>query len=264
MKRMLAVWLCSCALANAETADDLLNTSKSAENVTTQGMGYDLKNYSPLGQINKSNVKRLVPIWSIGLMNDFGETAQPTIYNGVMYAINAKWTFAIDVATGRQLWRTAAEWAPGAAAQACCGVLSRGAATIYNGKLYRVTLDAHVLALDMKTGKEVWKQKFAEYKDGYTATSAPLIANGVLITGMAGGEFTTRGFLNGWDPETGKHLWRRYTIPAPGEPGAETWPKDSDAYKYGGAPTWRSGAYDPDLDLVYWGTGNAEPWNPAN
>jgi alcohol dehydrogenase (cytochrome c) len=195
-------------------------------------------------------------------MNDLGETAQPTVYNGVMYAINAKWTFAIDVATGRQLWRTAAEWAPEAAAQACCGVLSRGSATIYDGKLFRITLDSHVLALDMKTGKQLWKQKFAEYKEGYTATSAPLVANGVLITGMAGGEFTTRGFLNGWDPDTGRHLWRLYTIPAPGEKGSETWPKDTDAYKYGGAPTWRTGAYDPDLDLVYWGTGNAEPWDP--
>jgi alcohol dehydrogenase (cytochrome c) len=81
---------------------------------------------------------------------------------------------------------------------------------------------------------------------------------------MAGGEFTTRGFLNGWDPETGKHLWRLYTVPAPGEPGSETWPKEGDAYKYGGAPTWRSGAYDPELDLVYWGTGNAQPWAPQN
>ncbi len=265
MKRLLTVWLCSwCALGFAQTTEELLNKNRNTENVTTQGMGYDLKNYSPLKQINKSNVKRLVPVWNIGLMNDLGETAQPTIYNGVMYVINAKWTFAIDVATGRQIWRTAAEWAPEAAAQACCGVISRGAATIYNGKLFRVTLDSHVLALDMKTGKQLWKQKFAEFKEGYTATSAPLVANGVLITGMAGGEFTTRGFLNGWDPETGKHLWRRYTIPAPGEPGAETWPKDSDAYKYGGAPTWRTGAYDPELDLVYWGTGNAEPWDPLN
>src|SRR3954471_7833530 len=264
MKTFLYVCLYSwCALAAAQTSDDLLDKNKNTENITTQGMGYALKNHSALKQINKSNVKRLVPIWSMSLMNDFGETAQPTVYNGVMYVINAKWTFAIDVATGTQLWRTEAEWPPEAAAQACCGVISRGTATIYNGKLYRITLDNHVLALDMKTGKQIWKQKFAEFKDGYTATSAPLIANGVLITGMAGGEFTTRGFLNGWDPETGKHLWRRYTIPAPGEPGSETWPKDSDAYKYGGAPTWRGGAYDPDLDLVYWGTGNAEPWNPA-
>ena len=265
MKRILAVWLYSwCAFGVAQTTEELLNKSRNTENVTTQGMGYDLKNHSPLKQINKSSVKRLVPVWSINLMNDFGETAQPTIYNGVMYAINAKWTFAIDVATGRQIWRTPAEWPPEAAAQACCGVTNRGAATIYNGKLFRITLDAHVVALDMKTGKEVWKQKLAEFKEGYTATSAPLIANGVLITGMAGGEFTTRGFLDGWDPETGKKLWRLYTVPAPGEPGSETWPRDSDAYLYGGAPTWRTGAYDPELDLVYWGTGNAEPWAPQN
>ena len=125
-----------------------------------------------------------------------------------------------------------------------------------------MTIDNHVLALDMKTGKQIWNQKFADAKEGYYATSAPIVANGVLISGMAGGESTTRGFLDGWDPETGKKLWRRYTIPAPGEPGSETWPKDSDAWKYGGGPTWRSGSYDPELDLVYWGTGNAEPYDP--
>ena len=125
-----------------------------------------------------------------------------------------------------------------------------------------MTIDNHVLALDMKTGKQIWNQKFADAKEGYYATSAPIVANGVLISGMAGGESTTRGFLDGWDPDTGKKLWRRYTIPAPGEPGSETWPKDSDAWKYGGGPTWRSGSYDPQLDLVYWGTGNAEPYDP--
>ena len=268
MKKLLAmayVGLCLwCAPGYAQTAEELLNAGNNTDNVPLQGMGYDLKNYSPLDQINKSNVKRLVPIWSMSLMNDFGETAQPTIYNGVMYVINATWTFAIDIATGRQLWRTEAHWEREAASRACCGVIARGTATIYNGKLFRVTLDNHVLALDMKTGKEIWKQKFADYKEGYTATSAPLIANGVLITGMAGGELTTRGFLNGWDPDTGKHLWRRYTVPAPGEPGSETWPKDTDAWKYGGAPTWRSGAYDPQLDLVYWGTGNPAPWTASS
>ena len=263
MKKVLAVWLCSwCAIGIAQTTEELLNVTRNTDNVVTQGMGYDLKNHSPLKQINTSNIKRLVPIWSTSLMNDQGELAQPTIYNGVMYAINGKWTFAIDIATGQQIWRTPVDSAPEAAAHACCGAINRGAATIYNGKLFRVTLDAHVVALDMKTGAEVWRQQFADFNEGYSATSAPLVANDVLITRMAGGDFTTRGFLNGWDPETGDHLWRLYTIPAPGEPGSETWPKDSDSYKYGGAATWRTGAYDPDLDLVYWGTGNAEPWNP--
>src|SRR5215471_17869773 len=193
-----------------QTTEELNNDGKNPENVLTQSMGNDRKSYSPLKQINKTNVKRLVPIWSTSLMNDLGELGQPTIYNGVMYIVNGKWSFAIDVETGRQIWR----------------------------------------------------QKFAETRDGYYSTGGPIVANGVLISGVSGGESTTRGFLDGWDPETGKKLWRRYTIPAPGEPGSETWPKNSDAWMYGGGPTWRSGSYDPQLDLVYWGTGNAEPYDP--
>jgi alcohol dehydrogenase (cytochrome c) len=257
--RLLAVLLLIFpAVGATQTSDDLVNDGKNPENVTTQSMGYDRKSYSPLKQINKSNVKRLVPIWSSSLMNEAGELAAPTIYNGVMYVINGHWTFAIDIETGRQVWRTPVEIDPEMKREA----ITRGAATIYNGKLFRITLDNHVLALDMKTGKQIWNQKFADWREGYYATSAPIVANGVLISGMAGGESTTRGFLDGWDPETGTKLWRRYTIPAPGEPGSETWPKNSDAWKWGGGPTWRSGSYDPHLDLVYWGVGNAEPYDP--
>jgi alcohol dehydrogenase (cytochrome c) len=245
------------AAAAAQTTADLINDGKNTENVTTQSMGYDRKSYSPLKQINKSNVKRLVPIWNASMMNDSGELAAPTVYDGVLYAINGKWTFAIDVETGRQIWRTSV--APETGVQRA--PLNRGAATIYNGKLYRVTIDNHLVAMDMKTGNEVWNERFADWKEGYYSTSAPIVVNGVVISGMAGGESTTRGFLDGWDPETGKKLWRRYTIPAPGEPGSETWPKD-DSWMRGGGPTWRSGSYDPQLDLVYWGTGNAEPYDP--
>jgi alcohol dehydrogenase (cytochrome c) len=255
---LAALLTLSVVVPFAQTNDELINDGKNSENVTTQSMGYDRKSYSPLKHINTSNVKRLVPVWSASLMNDMGELAAPTVYNGVLYAINGRWTFAIDVATGRQIWRTPVQLEPGISRTA----ITRGAATIYNGKVFRVTIDNHVLALDMKTGKEVWNEKFADAREGYYATSAPIIANGVLISGMAGGESTTRGFLDGWDPDTGKKLWRRYTIPAPGEPGSETWPQDSDAWKYGGGPTWRSGSYDPQLDLVYWGVGNAEPYDP--
>ena len=241
-----------------QTTEELNNDGKNPENVLTQSMGNDRKSYSPLKQINKTNVKRLVPIWSTSLMNDLGELGQPTIYNGVMYIVNGKWSFAIDVETGRQIWRTPVELEPGVTRSA----INRGSATIYNGKLFRVTIDNHVLALDMKTGKQIWNQKFAETRDGYYSTGGPIVANGVLISGVSGGESTTRGFLDGWDPDTGKKLWRRYTIPAPGEPGSETWPKNSEAWSQGGGPTWRSGSYDPQLDLVYWGTGNAEPYDP--
>jgi len=246
----------------SQTMEELINDGKSTENVLIHSMGYDRKSYSPLKQINKSNVKRLVPIWTTSLMNDSGELAAPTIYNGVMYIINGKWTFAIDVETGNPIWRTPVEFEPGALRVTQFGAFNRGAPTIYNGKLFRVSVDNHLIALDMKTGKEIWKQKFADWREGYYATSAPIIADGVLISGMAGGESTTRGFLDGWDPETGKKLWRRYTIPEPGAPGSETWPQNSDAWTRGGGPTWRSGSYDPQLDLVYWGTGNAEPYDP--
>jgi alcohol dehydrogenase (cytochrome c) len=244
----------------AQSIEDLVNDGKNTDNVTTQSMGYDRKSYSPLKQINKSNVKRLVPIWSLSLMNDMGELAAPVVYQDVMYAINGKWTFAIDIHTGRQIWRTPVEIEPGV--PRALNAFTRGAPTIYDGKLFRVTIDSHLVALDMKTGKQIWKQKFADWREGYYATGAPIVANGVLISGMAGGESTTRGFLDGWDPETGRKLWRRYTIPAPGEPGSETWPANSDAWTRGGGPTWRSGSYDPQLDLVYWGTGNAEPYDP--
>jgi alcohol dehydrogenase (cytochrome c) len=246
------------ALGLAQTTQDLLNDGKNTENVTTQSMGYDRKSYSPLKQINKTNIKRLVPIWNSSLMNDQGELSAPTIFNGVMYVINGKWTFAIDVETGRQIWRTPVRLEPGTVRAA----YNRGAATIFNGKIFRVTIDNHLVAIDMKTGEQLWNQKFAEQKEGFYSTGGPIVANGVVISGVAGGESTTRGFLDGWDPETGKKLWRHYTIPAPGEPGSETWPKNSDAWTQGGGPTWRSGSYDPQLDLVYWGTGNAEPYDP--
>jgi alcohol dehydrogenase (cytochrome c) len=265
VKKLLAALCCCCStLAWAQTAEELINDGKNTENVLTFGMGYGIPMYSPLRQIDKSNVKRLVPVWSASLMNDMGELSQPTIYNGVMYVVNGNWTFAIDVATGNQIWRTPVQYDRAALRVTTSGAYIRGAATIYNGKLFRASIDAHVLALDMKTGKEIWKTKFAEWKESYAGIVAPAIVNGVLIAGMAGGDRTARGFVDGYDPDTGKRLWRRWTIPAPGEPGSETWPNKElpDAWKYGGGATWQPGSYDPQLDLFYIGTGNAEPYNP--
>ena len=269
MRTTVAALLCCCAAglgiggALAQSARELIDTPKNPENVTTFGMGYNLQQFSPLAQINKTNIKRLVPIWTTSTANDAGELGQPTVYNGVMYIVDGNWTLALDVATGQLIWRTPVDYDRGAARISSAGVIYRGGATIYDGKLFRQSIDSHVIALDMKTGKEIWKQKFADFKEGYTGIIAPLIANGVVVTGMAGGDRTTRGFLDGWDPATGNKLWRRHTIPAPGEPGSESWPKDKpDAWKYGGGATWQNGSYDPELDLVYWGTGNAEPYNP--
>src|SRR5580765_3120868 len=130
----LALWP---TLLFAQTTDELVNDGKNTENVTTQSMGYARTSYSPLKQINTSNIKKLVPIWSTSVMNDMGELASPAIYNGVMYVINGKWTFALDVATGRQIWRTPVTLEPGARG----APITRGAPAIYNGKLFRVTMD---------------------------------------------------------------------------------------------------------------------------
>ena len=174
---LAVVSLCS-AFASEQTAGDLANGRGNTDNnVPVESMGFDRTNYSPLKDINTSNVKRLAPVWNASLMNDAGELAAPVVYNGVMYLINGRWTFAIDVGTGRQIWRTAVEIDPGVQRVAPFGTIPRGAPAIYNGKLFRVTLDNHLIALDMKTGREVWNQTFADWREGYTATGAPIVAN---------------------------------------------------------------------------------------
>ena len=245
--------------AVAQTTDELVNDPNTLDDVLTHSLGYDRTSYSPLAEIDRSNVGRLVPIWNSSLISNSGELAAPVVHDGVMYVVNGHWTFAIDVATGRQIWRTAVVY-EGETSRA---PFNRGAPTIYEGKLFRVAYDNRLIALDMANGEELWSHQFADPEEGYYATGAPIVANGVLISGMSGGESTTRGFLDGWDPDTGEKLWRRYTIPAPGEPGFDTWPETGNAWEQGGGPTWRTGSYDPELDLVYWGTGNAEPYDPA-
>ena len=245
------------AAASAQTLDDLKKDGNggSTDNILTYGMGYHQTRYSPLKQVNKQTVKRLVPVWNLSLDNNWGEQAQPIVYNGVMYVTNARATVAIDVATGKQIWKQTLDWPPETPRVVCCGVSNKGAA-IYDGKVYRTTLDAHVVAYDAKTGKEAWKTKVGEWKEGVSLTLAPLIANGVLVIGNSGAEFGVRGFIDGYDTATGKQLWRRYTIPAKGEKGNETWPQDSNAWEAGGGSAWITGSYDPELDLMYWGTGN--------
>jgi alcohol dehydrogenase (cytochrome c) len=260
MKRIciaLALAVAPAAL-NAQSAQDLVKDQDTTGNVLTYGMGYGLQRFSPLTQIGKASVKRLVPVWNFSLNNPQGQESQPIVHDGVMYVTTHTDTFAIDVLSAKQVWRNTLEFAPDVPKMACCGLLNRGVA-IYQDKVFRTTLDAQVQALDARTGKELWKSKAIDYKLGHSMTVAPLVANGVLITGISGGEYGTRGFIDGWDPDTGKALWRRYTTAAPGEKGGDTWPGDT-AQK-GGAPAWLTGSYDPELDLVYWGTGNAGPWN---
>ena len=247
--------------ALAQTTDELKNDDKTPGDVLTYGMGYSQHRFSPLTQINRQTVKRLVPAWSYSMADNRGLEGQALVKDGVVFLTDHEKTVAVDALTGREIWKTMVEYPPETTRVVCCGIVNRGAA-LFDGKLFRTTLDANVIALDAKTGKEVWRTKSSDPKDGYSMTVAPLVANGVVIAGVAGAEYGIRGYLEGFDAQTGKSLWRTYTIPEKGQPGSETWPGDT--WKQGGGSTWITGSYDPDLDLVYWGTGNPAPWNPLN
>ena len=184
--------------------------------------------------------------------------ATPLVVDGVMYTVSPpNDVVALDAATGRVFWRYNHNVAP--TARVCCGRVNRGLAMLGN-RLFMGTIDGRVVALDASTGKVAWDVKLGDPAAGYSITVAPLVVKDKIIVGPAGGEYGIRGFIVALDPDTGKELWRFNTIPAPGEPGSQTW--SGDAWKTGGGPIWTTGSYDPELNLMYWGTGNPGPdWN---
>src|SRR5438094_7046828 len=225
MRSILLAALVSVTLpmmALAQTADELTNDEKTPGDVLTYGMGYSQHRFSPLTLINRDNVKRLVPAWSYSMADNRGQEAQALVKDGIIYLTDHEKAVALDALTGKQIWKSVIEYPPDTARVVCCGIVNRGAA-LFEGRLYRTTLDAHVIALDIKTGKEVWRTKSSDPKDGYSMTVAPLLANRVVIAGVSGAEYGVRGYLEGLDAQSGKQLWRTYTIPAKGEPGSETW-----------------------------------------
>ncbi len=246
--------------ASAQTTEQLVKGATDTSNVVNYGMGYNLQRFSPLTQINKDTAKNLVPVWNYSFADDRSEESQPLVYQGVIYVTSHAATMAVDAKTGKQIWKTKVEYPAETPRIVCCGIINRGAA-IFDGKLFRTTLDANVIALDAKTGKELWREKAADIKEGYSMTMAPLVADGVVLTGISGAEFGTRGFIDGWDPATGKHLWRTHTVPSPDEPGGDTW--KGDTWKLGGGSTWITGSFDPESNTVYWGIGNPGPFNAA-
>ncbi|MGA2549132.1 MAG: methanol/ethanol family PQQ-dependent dehydrogenase [Burkholderiaceae bacterium] len=242
----------------AQSNDELVKGVSDTHDVLNYGMGYNLQRYSTLTQINAENVNKLTPVWNYSLDDNRSEESQPIVYKGVLYITSNSATAAIDVKSGQQIWKTKVDYPADVPRVVCCGIINRGAA-IFDGKLFRTTLDANVIALDAKTGKELWRQNAADYKTGFSMTMAPLVADGVVITGISGAEFGTRDFIDGWEPATGKHLWRTYTVPEPSEAGGNTWPGDT--WKFGGGSTWITGSFDPELHTVYWGVGNPGPFN---
>lgn len=255
----IAVALAMSTPAYAQSADELVNDTATPGDVLTYGMGYGQQRYSQLDQINADNVGQLTPAWVYSLDDSRGQESHPLVKDGVMYVTTHKSTMALDAKTGKQIWKSLVEYPAETPRVACCGIVNRGAA-LYEGKLFRTTLDANVVAIDAATGDEIWKINSIDFKNGYSFTVAPLVVNGVVIVGISGGEYGIRGYIEAYDANSGERLWRTYTVPEPGEPGSETWP-DTDAWERGGGPAWLTGTYDPDLDTVYWGTGNAGSWN---
>ncbi|MGH1419249.1 MAG: PQQ-dependent dehydrogenase, methanol/ethanol family [Hyphomicrobiaceae bacterium] len=243
------------------TDDRLLNAGKNTADWLIYGRTYDSQRYSPLDQINTSNVSKLKPAFVRSLGTTGGQQVTPSVNNGIMIIASAQeFVDAVDAKTGERLWRYTIKLPADIAQFACCGKVTKGVA-LYGDKVYVAALDARMIALDAKTGKEVWAKKLEDYKAGYTFTMAPMAAKGKIMVGFAGGEFGIVGQIMAFDAETGNEVWKASTIPAAGEPGSETWGGDS--AKYGGGAAWNTASYDPELGLVYWGTGNPAPWNAA-
>jgi quinohemoprotein ethanol dehydrogenase len=246
--------------APAFTSAQLVAPPKDAW-VTNGGNIYNHR-YSPLTEINRDTVKNLKAEWRVHLNSGTGPQhsgqAQPLFYDGVLYhTTGANDVFAIDVDTGNIIWKYEAKLDP-ARVKVCCGWTARGVG-LGDGKIFVGQLDAKLLALDQRTGKVLWSIQAEDPLVGYSITSAPLYYDGMVITGFAGGDMGVRGRVKAYSAKDGKLLWTFFTIPAPGERGSETWPKNNDYYKYGGAPVWQTPAVDPQLGLVYFSTGNAGP-----
>jgi alcohol dehydrogenase (cytochrome c) len=214
--------------------------------------------HSRLDQITSSNVNRLRPKWILQMRTNHKVETTPLVVDSVMYLTSPpNEVIALDTETGRRLWTYRYKMPD--RVYACCGQVNRGLA-ILGDRLFMATLDAKLVALDAKSGRLLWQTEMADYKTGYAGTVAPLVAKDKVIVGIAGGEYGIRGFIDAYSAATGERLWRFYTIPGPGEPNFGTWAGDS--WKSGGAPAWVTGAYDPELNLTYWGTGNPGPdWN---
>jgi alcohol dehydrogenase (cytochrome c) len=241
-------------VTNAEIAEGL---KPDGSRWVTFGGSYTNQRHSPLTQITPENVNRLVPKWTFQTETLGRFETTPLLRDNVLYVTgpqNVAW--ALDARTGRQIWRYRRELPPTGTLTACCGLVNRGFGML-GDRLFMTTLDAHLVALDMKTGNVVWDATMEDYKQGFAATIAPLVVKDKLLVGIAGGEYGVRGFIDAFDVKTGKRVWRFYTVPGPGEPGHDTWAGDS--WKRGGAAVWVTGAYDPELNLAYFGTGNPGP-----
>ncbi|MDF2750590.1 MAG: quinonprotein alcohol dehydrogenase [Gaiellaceae bacterium] len=249
------------AVAPAFTAEDL--TAEPTTRWITNGGTVWNQRYSPLDEIDTSNVADLKGVWMTdlggsGLAAKYSQEAQPIFYDGVLYVPTGEdEVFAVDVETGEIKWRYDAQLEQ-RINTVCCGWLSRGVA-LGEGMVFLGQLDGKLVALDQRTGEVAWETQVGRWQEGYTITAAPLYYDGMVITGVSGGEFSIRGRVQAYDAKTGERVWVFNTVPGPGEFGHDTWPQDNDAWTHGGAPMWQTPAVDPELGLIYFSTGNASP-----
>ncbi|MCX7250654.1 MAG: PQQ-dependent methanol/ethanol family dehydrogenase [Burkholderiales bacterium] len=273
MKRTLLslLVLAAATQAGAQVSDEMITKDAATpDNVLSWGLGTQGQRYSPLSDINAKSIKRLAPVWSMsfGGEKQRGQQSQPLVYDGVMY-VTASYSriYAFDTKTGKKLWKYEHRLPEGI--MPCCDVVNRGAA-LYGDLVIFGTLDAQLVALNRKTGKVAWREKIDDYSAGYSYTAAPLIAEGLLLTGVSGGEFGVVGRVEARDPKTGKMVWTRPMVEGhmgykDGKENGITgttnasWPGET--WKTGGAATWLGGSYDATTGLAYFGTGNPGPWN---
>jgi len=219
--------------------------------------------YSTLNQVNTSNVGRLKVAWALQLGSLRSQESTPILVGDLLYVTSShgpKNVFAVDARTGEVKWRYSPEVPAGIEQYACCDVNNRGVAHA-NGKIFVGRLDGHLVALDAKTGKELWKTQVIDHTGGSVITSPPTVVKNLVITGFGGGEFGVRGHISAFDQNTGREVWKLYTVPGPGEAGNDTWKGDS--WKFGGGVAWHIGSYDPTLNLLYYGTSNPAPWGAS-
>jgi alcohol dehydrogenase (cytochrome c) len=272
----LVAMSCASIASHAAVTDAMIEASPgNGAEVLSWGLGTQGQRYSPLKQVNAGNVARLAPAWafSFGGEKQRGQEAQPLVHNGKMF-VTASYSrlFALDATTGKKLWKYEHRLPDGI--MPCCDVVNRGAA-LYDKLVIFTTLDAQIVALDQETGDLVWKEKIDDYAAGYSSTAAPIIAGGLVLTGVSGGEFGIVGRVEARDAKTGQLVWVRPTVEGhmgytydpdgnPKENGLSGTPNQSwpgDLWKTGGAATWLGGTYDPKTGLAYFGTGNPAPWN---
>jgi alcohol dehydrogenase (cytochrome c) len=239
------------------TFERLKNSAKEPQNWMTYSGDYSGKRFSTLDQINLTNVRTLVAKWVYQTGATGKLEATPLVVDGVLYATaQDDRAFALDARTGRPIWMYQPQIPSDI--RPCCGHVNRGLA-ILGDKVFLGTLDAHVIALDAKTGAVVWDVVAADYRTGHSFTVAPLAVRNLIVIGVSGGEYGVRGFIDAYDAATGERKWRFYTVPGPGEPGHDSW--EGDSWKVGGAPAWNTGTYDPKTNQIFWPTGNPAPSN---